>query len=76
VITEAIGMGVPLIAAPAVNSAQAAHPAFERNIDELRSAGVVFLYGPGVWEPGAPRSGGAPFAWDLALDALDKIRGR
>ncbi|MER6943416.1 flavoprotein [Nonomuraea sp. NPDC000554] len=73
-ITEAVGMGTPLIAAPAVNSAQAAHPAFERNIDVLRAAGVTFLYGPGVWEPAPPRSGGAPFPWDLALNALDRIR--
>ncbi|MEU4541989.1 flavoprotein [Nonomuraea dietziae] len=73
-ITEAIGMGIPLVAAPAVNSAQAAHPAFERNINELRGAGVKVLYGPGVWEPAPPRSGGAPFAWELALDALDEFR--
>ncbi|MEU8249256.1 flavoprotein [Nonomuraea sp. NPDC048916] len=73
-ITEAIGMGLPLVAAPAVNSAQAAHPAFERNVDELRAAGVTMLYGPGVWEPAPPRSGGTPFPWDLALNALDEVR--
>lgn len=27
-LTEAIGLGLPLVAAPALNSAQAAHPAF------------------------------------------------
>ncbi|MGN9780456.1 flavoprotein [Nonomuraea sp. ZG12] len=75
-ITEAIGMGLPLIAAPAVNSAQAAHPAFERNVDTLRAAGVVMLYGPGIWEPAPPRSGGAPFDQELALTALDEVRDR
>lgn len=59
-VTEGIGAAIPLIAAPAVNSAQAAHPAFERNVDELRAAGVTFLYGPGVWEPAPPRSGEPP----------------
>ncbi len=73
-INEAIGMGIPLIAAPAVNSAQAAHPAFERNIALLRSAGVTFLYGPGIWEPAPPRSGGAPLPWSVVLNALDDIR--
>ncbi|WP_336205096.1 flavoprotein [Nonomuraea sp. LPB2021202275-12-8] len=75
-ITEAIGMGLPLVAAPAVNSAQASHPAFERNVGELRAAGVTMLYGPGIWEPAPPRSAGAPFDWDLALDALDEARDR
>jgi phosphopantothenoylcysteine synthetase/decarboxylase len=75
-ITEAIGLGLPIIAAPAVNSAQAAHPAFERNVDTLRAAGVTMLYGPGVWEPAPARSGGAPFAWGIALDALGKARDR
>ena len=75
-ITEVIGMGLPPIAAPAVNSAQAAHPAFERNVDALRSAGVAMLHGPGIWEPAPPRSGGAPFDAELALTALAQARDR
>jgi phosphopantothenoylcysteine decarboxylase len=69
-ITEAIGMGLPLVAAPSLNSAQAAHPAFEQNIAVLRAAGVNVLYGPGIYEPGAPRTGGRSYDWGLVVEAV------
>lgn len=50
-ITEAIGLGLPLVAAPALSSAQAAHPAFEQNVAVLRAAGVNVLYGSDGWGP-------------------------
>lgn len=68
-LTEAIGLGLPLVAAPALNSAQAAHPAFERSVAALREMGVTVLYGPGVYEPG---TGGRPYDWELPLNALDE----
>jgi hypothetical protein len=71
-LTEAIGLGLPLAAAPALNSAQAAHPAFERSVAVLREMGVTVLYGPGVYEPGPPRIGGRPYDRELPLDALDE----
>jgi phosphopantothenoylcysteine decarboxylase len=71
-LTEAIGLGLPLVAAPALNSAQAAHPAFERSVAALREMGVTVLYGPGVYEPGPPDTGGRPYDWELPLDALDE----
>jgi phosphopantothenoylcysteine decarboxylase len=71
-LTEAIGLGLPLVAAPALNSAQAAHPAFERSVAALREMGVTVLYGPGVYEPGPPGMGGRPYDWKLPLDALDE----
>ncbi|MGH3899629.1 MAG: flavoprotein [Pseudonocardiaceae bacterium] len=71
-LTEAIGLGLPLVAAPALNSAQAAHPAFERSVRALREMGVTVLYGPGVYEPGPPRTGGRPYDWELPLRALDE----
>src|SRR5207244_1547473 len=70
VLTEAIGGGLPVVIAPSLNSAQAAHWAFERNLDELRAAGVAVLYGPGVYEPGPPGTGGRPYDWDRPLRAL------
>jgi phosphopantothenoylcysteine synthetase/decarboxylase len=74
-LTEATGQGVPVVAAPALNSAQEAHPAFARSVDELRAMGITVLYGPGVYEPGPPGTGGRPYHWDLPLRALDaKLR--
>lgn len=70
-ITEAIGMGLPLVAAPALNSAQAAHPAFEQSVATLRTAGVTVLYGPEIYEPGPPRTGGRPYAWGLVVRAVE-----
>jgi hypothetical protein len=69
-VTEAIGMGLPLVAAPALNSAQAAHPAFEHSVATLRAACVTVLYGPGIYEPGPPRTGGRPYEWGLVVRAV------
>ena len=71
-LTEAIGLGLPLVAAPALNSAQAAHPAFERSVEALREMGVTVLYGSGVYEPGPPGTGGRPYDWELPLRSLDE----
>jgi phosphopantothenoylcysteine synthetase/decarboxylase len=70
-LTEAPGNGVPIVAAPALNSAQAAHPAFARSVGELRAMGITVLYGPGVYVPGPPGTGGRPYDWDLPLAALE-----
>jgi phosphopantothenoylcysteine decarboxylase len=69
-LTEAIGLGLPLVAAPALNSAQAAHPAFGQSLAVLRAAGVNVLYGPGVYEPSPPGSGGGDYPWELVIGAL------
>lgn len=71
-LTEAVGLGLPLVAAPALNSAQAAHPAFERSVAALREMGVTVLYGPGVYEPASPGTGGRPYDWELVLEALEE----
>lgn len=71
-LTEAVGLHLPLVAAPALNSAQAAHPAFDRSVAALREMGVTVLYGPGVYEPGPPGTGGRPYDWDLPLGALEE----
>jgi phosphopantothenoylcysteine synthetase/decarboxylase len=74
-LTEAIGKGLPLVAAPAVNSAQEKHPAFRHSVAVLRDAGVTVLYGPGVYEPAQPGSGGRPYDWGMPLRALDEKIG-
>jgi len=75
-ITEGIGKGLPLVALPFTNRAQAAHPAFERSIAELRAWGVTVLYGPEVYELHEPGDGGKQlhrYPWQLALEAVDQV---
>ena len=72
-ITEGIGKGLPLVALPFTNRAQAAHPAFERSVSELRSWGVTVLYGPEVYPLHEPGEGGTQidrYPWHLTLEAL------
>jgi phosphopantothenoylcysteine synthetase/decarboxylase len=73
-IVEGIGLGLPLVAVPFTNRAQAAHPAFARSIDNLRSWGVTVLYGDDVLSPHAPRAGRADlFPWDKAMKAVEAL---
>lgn len=74
-LTEAVGLELPLVAAPALNSAQAAHPAFERSVAALRAMGVTVLYGPGVYEPAPPGTGGRPYDWEVVLEAVEERMG-
>lgn len=72
-LVEAIGKKLPVVALPFTNYAQAAHPAFEENIEKLRSWGVQVLYGPEVYLLHAPGTGGQhldAFPWALTLEAL------
>jgi len=76
-LTEAIGLGLPLVALPFVNAAQAAHPGFGRAVAELRAAGVQVLLGPDGYTPHPPRQGSlrlSRFPWAKALEALQKRR--
>lgn len=74
-LTEAVGLGLPLVAAPALNSAQAAHPAFDRSVAALREMGVTVLYGPGMYEPGPPGTGGRPYDWEVVLGVVEEMVG-
>lgn len=72
-ITEGIGKGLPLVALPFTNRAQAAHPAFGRSIHELREWGVTVLCGEDVYALHEPGSGSAfleRYPWGLTLAAL------
>ncbi|HEY2765432.1 MAG TPA: hypothetical protein VGJ13_15695 [Pseudonocardiaceae bacterium] len=43
-----------------------------RSVEELRTAGVRVLFGPGEFEPHPPRTGGGvldSYPWELALAA-------
>lgn len=73
-LAEGLGKGLPIVAMPFTNVAHAAHPAFARNIRELRSWGVRVLYGDDVMPLPQPGTGDACVhlvPWHLALRALD-----
>jgi phosphopantothenoylcysteine synthetase/decarboxylase len=72
-LTEGIGLGLPLVALPFLNTAQAAHPAFRRSVAELRLAGVKVLLGDQGYEPHVPHTGSKnlpDYPWHLALRAI------
>lgn len=76
VLAEALGLGLPIVVLPFVNSALAGHFAFTRNVADLRAAGVRILYAPGEWEPHPPGTGGGrldAFPWQLALDRAQEL---
>ena len=70
ILAEAIGLGIPIVVLPFVNSALAAHFAFRRSVADLRTAGVHILLGRDQWEPHPPGTGGdqiASFPWARAV---------
>jgi phosphopantothenoylcysteine synthetase/decarboxylase len=73
-LTEAVGLGLPLVALPFLNAAQAAHPAFYRSVKELRDMGVKVLVDEQGYTPHVPHQGAknlAEYPWELALAALE-----
>ncbi|WP_331748224.1 flavoprotein [Streptomyces sp. NBC_00648] len=70
-ITEGIGLGLPIVALPHWNSAQGGHPAIARHVDVLRDAGVTVLLGDGGFTPHRPRNGDLDaYPWQAAIEAL------
>ena len=70
-ITEALGLRLPQVALPYLNTAQAAHPAFHRSVTTLREHGVTVLLGDGGHTPHPPKHGNAAaYPWDAAIAAL------
>lgn len=72
-LTEGLGLDIPIAALPFVNSAQTRHPQFERTITTLRDAGVTVLLGPGGYQPRPPHEGSRhlhEYPWHTALDAV------
>jgi len=75
-LTEGIGLGLPLVALPFLNAAQAAHPNFARNVELLRSAGVAVLLGGEGYEPHVPHQGSKflyRYPWQVALEAVERL---
>jgi phosphopantothenoylcysteine synthetase/decarboxylase len=76
-LTEGIGLGLPLAALPFLNAAQAAHPAFGRSVKELRDAGVKVLLGSEGYEPHVPHQGSKyldQYPWHVVLAAVETNR--
>jgi phosphopantothenoylcysteine synthetase/decarboxylase len=72
-LSEAPGLGIPVVVLPFVNTALAVRVPFQRSVDQLRAEGVRVLLGPGEFEPHPPSSGPEQidaFPWDLALACL------
>ncbi len=66
-VSEAIGMRLPVVILPYVNAAQANHFAWAPSVERLRRGGVRVL----DREPHEPRHGDAQaFPWRKALEAL------
>ena len=59
VLAEAVGLRIPVVVLPFVNSALASHPAFQRSVGLLRDTGIQVIHGPGRLEPHAPGTGAA-----------------
>lgn len=61
-------MGIPTVVLPYVNSALAAHRAYQRSLAELREMGVLVS----SYQPHPPKSGGGAdrFPWSEAVELL------
>ncbi len=78
-LAEAIGLPIPVVMLPFVNSALASRRPFEKAVIQLRHEGVRVLLGDGAIEPHQPGTGADhidAFPWHLAVDALDHSQPR
>ena len=64
----------PLVVFPRINAGHARHPAWDRHLSALRSAGVRLIYGPDVWPLYEPREAPPDRAlpWSEILAAVDE----
>lgn len=73
VLNEGIGLRLPLVVLPFVNSAYAQRLPFRRSIASLREEGARVLLGEGEFVPHPPGQGGDvfdSFPWQQALSAV------
>ncbi|MDP5309971.1 flavoprotein [Streptomyces poriferorum] len=72
--SEAVHMGVPVLAMPYFNQAQAAQPAVARSIADLRAQGVLYLDDPEGYRAHPPKNGHPrAYPWHHALHAVGAI---
>ncbi|MEU5159224.1 flavoprotein [Streptomyces sp. NPDC020875] len=77
-VSEGVNMGVPVVAMPYFNQAQARQPAVTRSITDLRAQGVIYLDGTHGYQPHPPKHGDPiSFPWHTALAAAaDALQGK
>ncbi|KUP98247.1 flavoprotein [Thermobifida cellulosilytica] len=76
VVNEAIGLGVPIVVLPFVNSAYGKRAPFRKNIDLLRREGVSVVFGESrLHDPGEGEASGRKFPWRLAIDSVSSADG-
>lgn len=76
VLAEQTGMGIPIVALPAVSGPLASRPQFARSVRALRAEGISILLGPGGGvPPGADDAAEDGFPWQLALDEAAEMTG-
>jgi hypothetical protein len=72
-LAELTGIALPIVVLPFVNSALTANRVFTRSIEDLRTAGVRVLFGPGQFEPHPPGTGSTRldgYPWQVRLEDL------
>ena len=75
-LNEAIGLGLPIVAAPWPNHALAKHPAFPSSVARLEECGVrVILDWDRLPAPDSDALGSVSFPWDDLHEALRAVRG-
>ncbi|MFE6308829.1 flavoprotein [Nocardiopsis sp. NPDC057823] len=70
VVNEAIGLGIPIVVLPFVNSAYASRTPFQENTKRLQEENVKVLIGQGMFIPHEARSGSrklSEFPWRMTL---------
>ncbi|GAA1817406.1 flavoprotein [Planosporangium flavigriseum] len=66
VLNEALGLGLPIVVAPYVKAALAAHPAFARSLGLLRDCGAIVTPTEAI----RPAKEGEPFLWSAVVDVF------
>jgi phosphopantothenoylcysteine synthetase/decarboxylase len=74
-LNEAVGLGLPMLAAPWPNAALARHPVFERSVAILGEWGVRVVLDPaGLPDPREASEAAAVFPWDEVRGELARLR--
>ncbi|MCW2883391.1 MAG: hypothetical protein QOE54_3005 [Streptosporangiaceae bacterium] len=76
-LNEALGLGLPILAAPWPNAALARHPAFGQSVADLRAWGVTILLDPArLPAPDSGEQSATAFPWDELRRELTTLRAR
>ena len=76
VLAEAIGVGVPIVLLPFVNTALASRTPLTKSIQQLRSEGVDIYFGPGMIEAHEPHTGDSvlsTYPWAAGIGRLAQL---